>query len=213
MAVSTPSTPGVRAPLDASVMRAASASHARSAISLRRRSNVRSVFSVDHIASLRGLALIIKGLHLIVVSESATQATQTAPLRSVAGFPDLGLLRGLRQRVPRRGTHSLVIGTRFPQFTCWTSHTGEVAYRSLSPCVPHVVAAVTVSRRTLRDSLLASVPIQPAFAVPVHTYDGHGSASCLVSGVGRGDTSTLRCVSIGVYSSTVPCSAWRRILA
>lgn len=42
------------------------------------------------------------------------------------------------------GTHSLVIGTRLPQFTCWTLHTGEVAYRSLSPCVPQVVADVMV---------------------------------------------------------------------
>jgi hypothetical protein len=140
---------------------------------------VRSVFSVDHVASVRCISLMIKGLHLIVVRESATQATQTAPLRHVVGVPDLGLLRGLRQRVPRRGTHSLVIGPRLPQFTCGTSHTGEVASRSLSPCVPQVVAAVTVSLRALQDSLLASVHLQPAFAVPVHTYDGHESASCL----------------------------------
>ncbi|MBX3324464.1 MAG: hypothetical protein KF682_01060 [Nitrospira sp.] len=49
--------------------------------------------------------------------------------------------------VYRVGGHtplSSVIGTRLPQFTCWTSHTGEVAYRSLSPCVPQVVSDVMV---------------------------------------------------------------------
>jgi hypothetical protein len=68
MRLSTPSTPGVRAPLDASVMRAASLSQFLSAISLRRRSNLRSLFSVDHVASLLCISLIIKGLHLTVVS-------------------------------------------------------------------------------------------------------------------------------------------------
>jgi hypothetical protein len=65
---STPSTPGVRAPLDASVIRAASLSQSLSAISLRSRSNLRSLFSVDHVASLLCISLIIKGLHLTMVS-------------------------------------------------------------------------------------------------------------------------------------------------
>ena len=68
MRLSTPSTPGVRAPLDASVMRAASLSQSLSAISLRSRSNLRSLFSVDHVASLLCISLIIKGLHLTMVS-------------------------------------------------------------------------------------------------------------------------------------------------
>src|SRR6266852_220763 len=42
------------------------------------------------------------------------------------------------------GTHSLVICTSLPQFTCWTQRTGEVAYRSLYPCLPQVVADATV---------------------------------------------------------------------
>ncbi|MGF6600820.1 hypothetical protein P3T23_005559 [Paraburkholderia sp. GAS448] len=54
---STPSTPGVRAPLDASVMRAASLNQSLSAISLRSRSNLRSLFSVDHVASLLCISL------------------------------------------------------------------------------------------------------------------------------------------------------------
>ena len=47
MRLSTPSIPGVRAPLDASVMRAASLSQSLSVISLRSRSNLRSLFSVN----------------------------------------------------------------------------------------------------------------------------------------------------------------------
>ncbi len=64
--LSTPSMPGVLAPRDASVIRAASCSHDRSAITLRRRSNRRSRSSEDHLASLLCISLIIKGLHLMV---------------------------------------------------------------------------------------------------------------------------------------------------
>ena len=39
-----------------------------SVISLRSRSNLRSLFSVDHVASLLCISLIIKGLHLTAVS-------------------------------------------------------------------------------------------------------------------------------------------------
>ena len=68
MRLSTPSTPGVRAPLDASVIRAASLSHALSATSLRSRSNLRPLSSVDHAGSLLCISLIIKGVHLTMVS-------------------------------------------------------------------------------------------------------------------------------------------------
>src|SRR6185437_4313221 len=60
---------------------------------------------------------------------------------------------------------------------------------------------------------LTGIHLQPAFAASVHTCDQRRSASCLLSGVGRGDDSTLRCVSIGSCPSTVPCSAWKLILA
>jgi hypothetical protein len=42
------------------------------------------------------------------------------------------------------GAHSLGIRADLPQFTCWTQHTGEVACRSLYPCLPQVVANTTV---------------------------------------------------------------------
>src|SRR5258708_4040360 len=42
------------------------------------------------------------------------------------------------------GAHSLGICASLPQFTCWTQRMGEVAYRSLYPCFPQVVADVMV---------------------------------------------------------------------
>lgn len=57
--------PGVRAPLDARTIRAASASHSRLAISRRWRSNLRFGSLPAHVASLCCISLIIKGLHLI----------------------------------------------------------------------------------------------------------------------------------------------------
>lgn len=42
------------------------------------------------------------------------------------------------------GTHSLNICANLPQFTCWTQRMGEVACRSLSPCLSQVVANATV---------------------------------------------------------------------
>ena len=41
------------------------------------------------------------------------------------------------------GAHSLNICASLPQFTCWTQRMGEVAYRSLYPCLPQVVANTT----------------------------------------------------------------------
>jgi hypothetical protein len=59
-----PSMPGVFAPLDARVTRAASCQQDRLAIILRRRSNFRPSSAEDHVASLPCISLIIKGLHL-----------------------------------------------------------------------------------------------------------------------------------------------------
>src|ERR1017187_2181763 len=73
--LSIPSTPAVRAPPEAKVTRAASASQVLSVISRRSRSNLRSLFSVDHLASLSCISPIIKGLHLITVGQFAAQAT------------------------------------------------------------------------------------------------------------------------------------------
>jgi hypothetical protein len=65
------------------------------------------------------------------------------PLRHVAGFPGLKLLRRLRQ-LAHHGEHSLGICASLSQFTYWTQRTGEVACRSLYPCFPQVVANTTV---------------------------------------------------------------------
>ena len=54
--------PGVVAPLDASTTWAASASHAVSAMSRRRRSNRRFGSLSAHVASFFGISLIMKGL-------------------------------------------------------------------------------------------------------------------------------------------------------
>ena len=40
------------------------------------------------------------------------------------------------------GGSLLGICANLPQFTCWTQRMGEVAYRSLYPCFPQVVADV-----------------------------------------------------------------------
>lgn len=65
--LSIPSIPAVRAPPEARVTRAASASQSLPVISRRSRSNLRSLFSVDHLASLSCISPIIKGLHLTAV--------------------------------------------------------------------------------------------------------------------------------------------------
>ena len=62
--IGTETMPGVFAPLDASVTRAASCNHDRLAIILSRRLNLRSLSAADHVASLLCISLIIKGLHL-----------------------------------------------------------------------------------------------------------------------------------------------------
>ncbi|SIT79200.1 hypothetical protein SAMN04487768_0185 [Burkholderia sp. b13] len=145
--LSTPSTPGVRAPLDTSVMRAASLSQSLSAISLRSRLNLRSLFSVDHVASLLCISLIIKGLHL----------TTTASLRRVAGSPDLGLLRRLCQPARHRGHTPLASVQTFP-----SSHVGLNAWARLPVAV--FILACRKSSRTPRSSCaLPVVPCRPAY--------------------------------------------------
>ena len=42
------------------------------------------------------------------------------------------------------GAHSFSIVANLPQFTCWTQRMGEVAYRSLYPCLPQVVADIMI---------------------------------------------------------------------
>ncbi len=57
------------------------------------------------------------------------------------GFPHRRLLRELRQLGQPRGAHSLRICSK-PSLVHMSglNRTGEVAYRSLYPCLPQVVA-------------------------------------------------------------------------
>lgn len=64
---------------------------------------------------------------------------------------------------------------------------------------------VALERYALKRDQLC--PLRSSEAFLVSECDQRRSASCLLSGVGRGDDSTLRCVSIGSCPSTVPCSA------
>src|ERR1039457_709779 len=86
-------------------------------------------------------------------------------------------------------------------------------------CLSQSLSLLTASCRE-RHGLAARSPWLPADqpTYPVVTrvtepklYVRRQSASCLLSDVGRGDVSTLRCVSTGLCSSTVPCSALRFI--
>ncbi len=96
--------------------------------------------TLNRVASLHCISLIIKGLHLFAVSLSTTQASRTAPLRPVAGFPGLGLLRELRQSTNHRGHIPLTSQWTFPSSHAGVKCIGEVAGRSLYPCVPQVDA-------------------------------------------------------------------------
>lgn len=64
-ALFTPSTPGVCAPFDERMSRAASASHSGRVIRRRSRSVRRDGSVAAHVSGLRCISLIIKGLHLI----------------------------------------------------------------------------------------------------------------------------------------------------
>jgi hypothetical protein len=120
------------------------------------------------------------------------------------------LLRGFRQRVPHRGTH-FVIGTAFPvPMLDFTHRRG---------CLSQSFSLVRKLSRLSRFSYALPDSCWPAhmssFIRRPNLYGWHGSASCLVSGVG-GVTlqpSETSDVSIGLCSSTVRCSAWRLILA
>lgn len=83
------SMPGVRAPLDAIAIRAASASHSRVAISRRSQSNRRFESLSAHIASSYCISLIIKGLHLVMDFPHSRTTTGTPPTRWTSGATPL----------------------------------------------------------------------------------------------------------------------------
>ncbi|OKX41869.1 hypothetical protein AWP91_10060, partial [Escherichia coli] len=74
-----------------------------------------------HVASLRCISLIIKGLHLVRSVNSRRKHIQTASLRHVMGFPHRGLLRKLRQPARHRSHAPLTSVADLPRFTCLDS--------------------------------------------------------------------------------------------
>ena len=112
------------------------------------------------------------------------------------------------------GAHSLNICASLPQFTCLDS-----IARAKLPVAVFILACRKSSQISRSSCALPVMPcwsapvLRPAFAASVPTCDRRRSTSCLLSGVGKGDDSTLRCVQTGSYPSTVSCSAWRLILA
>src|SRR5262249_60168219 len=79
--------PGVRAPLDARTIRAASASHSRLATSRMSRSNLRFGSLLAHVASLCCISLIIKGLHLVRSGSLHSKQFELSPFAMWQAFP------------------------------------------------------------------------------------------------------------------------------
>lgn len=104
------------------------------------------------------------------------------------------------------GDHPLASNSVFP-----SSSRGLYAWARL-PIAVFVLACCQSFRRSLPSDALSetgsleSVGLE-GFQKRTHTCPSLPSGTCLVSRVGRGDISTLRCVSIGSCSSTVPSSA------
>jgi len=116
VALPTPSTPGVCAPLENRVIRAASANQPGCAIRRNKRSTRRVGSAVVHVASLHCISLIIKGLHPVRSGSLLGKHIQTAPLRHVMGFPHRGLLRELRQSMRHRRHATLASDIDLPRF-------------------------------------------------------------------------------------------------
>ena len=192
--------PGVWAPLDANTTRAASASHARLAMSRRRRSNLRFGSLSAHVASLCCISLIIKGLHLIRSGSLHSKQFELSPFAMWQAFPCRGLLRELRQHDGRQG-----------QLPCDAEHRGH----SIMPSLVHmldfhalgrlpVAVLVLASRKSMPmpwpGCILAMAPYGqptclPAFGCRRHTCPATSSAFRLSSRVGEGDISALGCVT------------------
>ncbi|QCT22503.1 hypothetical protein FEM41_24110 [Jejubacter calystegiae] len=129
-----------------------------------------------HVASLRCISLIIKGLHPIRSVSSHRKHIQTAPLRHVMGFPHRGLLRKLRQPARHRSHASLTSAAGLPRFTCLDSDILRrlpvalfvLAYRKLAEVSSESVmgAASPVFRIHVKTpstgSAYVSLPVPPA---------------------------------------------------
>src|ERR1035438_9547035 len=114
-----------------------------------------------------------------------------------------------------------IIGDPLPFHLCKPSPVHMLDSSHGRGCLSQSFALLAASRRK-HHGLATRSPWLPAdrhiypfgIRVVTHpTYVGRQFASCLLSDVGRGDLSTLRCVFTDSCSSTVPCSAWRLILA
>ncbi len=114
-----PSMPGVRAPLDARTIRAASASHSRSVTSRRRRSNRRFGSLSAHVASLCCISLIIKGLHLVWSGNLHSKQIELFPFAMWQAFPTADYYGNSASTTDIR-VNSLGIPSCLPSFICRT---------------------------------------------------------------------------------------------
>ena len=128
-----------------------------------------------HVASLRCISLIIKGLHLVRSVNSRRKHIQTASLRHVMGFPHRGLLRKLRQPARHRSHAPLTSVADLPRFTCLDSGILRSCPSHSLSCLPQVAevsnasvidAAAPVFRIHVKTpstgSAYVSLPVPPA---------------------------------------------------
>ena len=179
---------------------------------LRRRSNCRSLSSEDHVASLRCISLIIKGLHLFGSANPPCKSLELPPFAMSLAFPTSDYYEG--------SASSPHIGATFPSHRGKLSpvHMLDSAYwlgcrsqslplLSASRCRRHALAAFS-------SWLPVGCLTSPADTRrQVHTCGLSASAYHLISRVGGGDISAHRHGLIGSCSSTFQYSAWRCILA
>lgn len=101
----------------------------------------------------------------------------------------------------RRNT-SLSFHHAFPRSYAGRQRIGEAAGRSLFPCVPQVDADVMVWLHSPHDPPRASLHLCSRSDARRHTSPATSSAFRLLSRVGEGDLSALRCGLTGSCSST-----------
>ena len=169
--LSTPSMPGVPAPPDASVIRAASASHDRSAMILSRRSSLRCRSAVDHVASLHCISLIIKGLHL-----SSGQLIHPTSLSNCAPSPC-----GRFSRPPTTTSAPPVHRASGPHSLHIANGPSPVHMPDSSALVGLPVAVFALACRKSMQMLHASDALRAAPDPPPYIYDGSSWLDTFVS--------------------------------
>ncbi|CAH1660964.1 hypothetical protein CHELA1G11_60033 [Hyphomicrobiales bacterium] len=190
--LSIPSMPGVRAPLDARTIRAASASHFRSAMSRRRRSNRRFGSLSAHAASLCCISLIIKGLHLVWSGNLHSKQLELFPFAMWRVFPTPDYYGNSASMVDIR-VNSLGIPT-MPSLVHMPDlkRTGEAAGRSLFPCIPQVDADAMAWLHSLHGPGGTYLQLMSAFVRMRFPFSSQSAFFYLLSRVGRGNLSALR---------------------